>query len=142
MAKKKTTPAASRAAVKVETKAPEKVQETKTEVKAETKAPEKAQEAKAAEKVETKKVTEKVETKKAAVKKAPAKKEPVKADVFVQFLGNEVLIADIEKKVTDIYVAEGHRASSIKSVKIYIKPEEAAAYYVINEKITGKTDLY
>lgn len=133
MAKKKTTPAASRAAVKVETKAPEKVQETKTEVKAETKAPEKAQEAKAAEKVETKK---------AAVKKAPAKKEPVKADVFVQFLGNEVLIADIEKKVTDIYVAEGHRASSIKSVKIYIKPEEAAAYYVINEKITGKTDLY
>lgn len=133
MAKKKTTPAASRAAVKVEAKAPEKVQETKAEVKAETKAPEKAQEAKAAEKVETKK---------AAVKKAPAKKEPVKADVFVQFLGSEVLVADIEKKVTDIYVAEGHRASSIKSVKIYIKPEEAAAYYVINEKITGKTDLY
>lgn len=133
MAKKKTTPAATRTAVKVETKAPEKVQETKAEVKAEVKAPEKVQEPK-------KEV--KVETKKTAVKKTPAKKEPVKADVFVQFGGNEVLVSDVEKKVTDMYVAEGHRASSIKSIKIYIKPEEAAAYYVINEKITGKTDLY
>ena len=39
------------------------------------------------------------------------------------------------------YVAEGHRASSIKKLAVYIKPEERKAYYVINEKDTGSIDF-
>ena len=40
------------------------------------------------------------------------------------------------------YVAQGHRASSIKSLKVYLKPEDNAAYYVINDKLAGRVDLF
>ena len=29
----------------------------------------------------------------------------------------------------------------MKSVSLYLKPEENAAYYVINEEVSGKIDL-
>lgn len=35
----------------------------------------------------------------------------------------------------------GHRASSIKTLDLYVKPEDGAAYYVINGKETGKIEL-
>ncbi len=44
-------------------------------------------------------------------------------------------------KARAAYVAEGHRASSIKSLRLYIKPEERKAYYVINEKSAGSIAL-
>ena len=40
------------------------------------------------------------------------------------------------------FVAEGHRESSIKSLRVYLKPEDGAAYYVINDKIAGRVDLF
>ena len=42
----------------------------------------------------------------------------------------------------DQAVADGHRASSIKSLQVYLKPEEFAAYYVINQKFAGRVDLF
>ena len=39
------------------------------------------------------------------------------------------------------WTAEGHRVSSIKSLEVYVKPEDNAAYYVINGKENGKVDL-
>lgn len=39
------------------------------------------------------------------------------------------------------YVAEGHRASTIKKLSLYVKPEERKAYYVINEKVTGSVSF-
>lgn len=48
----------------------------------------------------------------------------------------------IEEKVKAQFVAEGHRAGAIKKLDIYIKPEENAAYYVINEKFSGRVDLF
>lgn len=32
--------------------------------------------------------------------------------------------------------------SSIKTLQLYLKPEESAAYYVINQKFAGKVDLF
>ena len=34
-----------------------------------------------------------------------------------------------------------HKRTPITSLKLYLKPEENAAYYVINEKDTGKVDM-
>ena len=51
------------------------------------------------------------------------------------------LTADLVAKVTESWVALGHRASSIKSLDLYIKPEDMAAYYVINGKESGKIAL-
>ena len=98
-------------------------------------------------KAEAKKApAKKAPAKKAATteKKAPAKKAAAKAEtvITVQFMGNEVSIASVEEKVKAQFVAEGNKASSIKSLNVYVKPEENAAYYVINGDATGRVDLF
>lgn len=90
-----------------------------------------------------KKTTEKKTTaKKTTAKKTTAKKTAVKTvqkveEVYVQFAGQEVLTQEVLERAKQAYIAEGHRESSIKSIRLYIKPEEHMAYYVINEKIAG-----
>ena len=80
--------------------------------------------------------------KKAAAKKAAPKKEELKPEVFIQYQGNEAIVADVIEKAKNEFVADGHRASSIKSLQVYLKPEEFAAYYVINQKFAGRVDLF
>lgn len=105
----------------------------------------------AAPKVEAEKKDAKAETKAAPAKKtrgrkpgkASAKKKPVEKveEVYVQFQELEITTKEIVDKAKQIYVAEGHRESSIKSLRLYIKPDEHMAYYVINEKLTGGIEL-
>lgn len=77
------------------------------------------------------------------VEKAPAKRTAAKkAEIILQFNGNDVVIADVEKKVKAQYVSEGNKVSSINSLTVYVKPEEYSAYYVINGDITGRVDLF
>ena len=103
----------------------------------------------AVEKV-TEKVAEKTEelaakTEKAvktAAKKAPAKKTEVKEAVYLQYLGKEINKDDLMKQVKEIWTKElKHKVSELKSVTLYLKPEENAAYYVINEETTGRIAL-
>ncbi|MBP3271809.1 MAG: hypothetical protein J6M17_06215 [Ruminococcus sp.] len=80
--------------------------------------------------------------KKAAAKKPAAKKAaaPAKAEVIkVQFGGNEYDTAAIVEAVKAAYKAENK--SAIKTLSVYIKPEENAAYYVVNDKVNGKVDI-
>ena len=69
------------------------------------------------------------------------KKPEKKDEVFVQFAGEEYSVEDVMEKAKAAYVAEGHRAAAIKTVRLYIKPEERKAYYVINDKAAGSIDL-
>lgn len=85
--------------------------------------------------------TVKKAVKKTNTKKAAAKKEMV-PEIVIQFNGNEGGVKNVVDKITAAYVAEGHRASSIKSMQVYLKPEEYAAYYVVNEKFAGRVDLF
>ena len=62
-------------------------------------------------------------------------------ETFIQYSGKEVRESSILDKIEEVYKEAGHRVSAIKSMQIYIKPEENAAYYVINKKNTGKIDL-
>ena len=78
----------------------------------------------------------------AAKKAAKAAKEELKPEVFIQYQGNEAIVADVIEKAKNEFVADGHRASSIKSLQVYLKPEEFAAYYVINQKFAGRVDLF
>ena len=116
----------------------EKAAEVKAAVKAtETKAVVKAEEVKAA------KTTAKKATKKAAAKKtAKAEKKELVPEVFVQFDGNEDVVANVIERAKEAFTADGHRASSIKSLKVYLKPEEYAAYYVVNDTYAGKVNLF
>lgn len=119
----------TKAPAKTEVKAPVKA-EVKTEIKTETTVP-KAEEVKAEVKEEAKKAT--------PVKAAKAE---IKTALYVQFAGNEVTEADIIDKVKAAYVAEGHKESAIKEINLYVKPEEYAVYYVINDKAIGKVNLF
>lgn len=73
--------------------------------------------------------------------KAETKKVEKKDEVFVQFAGEEYVVEEVMEKAKAAYIAEGHRACAIKSVRLYIKPEERKAYYVINDKAAGSIDL-
>ena len=138
----------TKAPAKTEVKAPVKA-EVKTQIKTETTVP-KAEEVKAEVKAEVKEEAKKAPAKKEPAKKAPAKKAtPVKAAkaeiktaLYVQFAGNEATEADIIDKVKAAYVAEGHKESAIKEINLYVKPEEYAVYYVINDKAIGKVNLF
>lgn len=110
----------TKAAVLVDT--PEEKTETKT---AETKAPAK-----------------KAAAKKPAAKKAPAKKAEVKTEMFLQFAGKEYTEKEIFQKVKEIWTKVlKNKVGDMKDVKIYLKPEESAAYYVVNGDTTGKVEL-
>lgn len=91
----------------------------------------------------TEKVAEKAEKAvKAAAKKAPAKKTAVKEAVYLQYLGKEINKDDLMKQVKEIWTKDlKHKVSEMKSVTLYLKPEENAAYYVINEETTGKIEF-
>ena len=104
---------------------------------------------KAAEKT-TKAVAAKAEEVKEAVKetaKAPAKrtttrKTAVKETVYLQYLGKEINKDDLVKQVKDIWTKElKNKAGDLKSVTLYLKPEENMAYYVINDDVTGSIAL-
>lgn len=134
--KKKTTPVATKKDNTVEipvvaamTKAEPK-KEAKVEAKKEDKAPAKAATKVAEKKPAAKKATT---TKKAATtaKKAPAKAAKVENNIYVQFSGMEFDTAAIEKAVKADYTAKNGK-KDMKSVSIYIKPEDMKAYYVID----------
>ena len=80
---------------------------------------------------------ESVKEKVAEVKAAAADPE-----VYVQYQGNESNLAVITERIKKQYVEEGHKESDIKSLKIYLKPEDASAYYVINDNNSGKVFLF
>ncbi len=78
------------------------------------------------------------------VKKAVQKAEKKSAEtkVYVQFGAGESDVDTIVERIKAEYVEQGHRASAIKDLRVYLKPEDGAAYYVINEKVAGRVDLF
>jgi RNase adaptor protein for sRNA GlmZ degradation len=83
--------------------------------------------------------------KKAAAKKTATKttkKADLKTEFFLQFSGKEYTEKEILKKVKDVWTKDlKNKVGDMKDVKIYLKPEESAAYYVVNGDTTGKIDL-
>ena len=88
------------------------------------------------------KAVKKTVAKKTAAKKSTAKKAELKTEMFLQFAGKEYTEKEILQKVKEIWTKNLKRkVGEMKDVKIYLKPEESAAYYVINGDTTGKVDL-
>ena len=128
---------------KATTKATTKVAEVKAVKEVKVEAP--VVEAPVVEvKAEVKEEVKKAPAKKAPAKKAPAKKAETKVETVItlEFGDYTAIMATVEEKVKAQYVAEGHKASSIKTLNIYVKPFENAAYYVVNGDVTGRVDLF
>lgn len=88
-----------------------------------------------------KKAAPKTAAKTTTTKTAKTAKEAASQNVYIQFAGKEVKAEELVEQVKALWTAEGHRASSIKSLEVYVKPEDMAAYYVINGKENGKIEL-
>ena len=70
---------------------------------------------------------------KTAARKAPAAKPvEVKSSVYVQFAGKEFSESSLTEAVKEAYTALGNRAEDIRTIDIYVKPEESVAYYTVN----------
>ena len=77
-----------------------------------------------------------------ATKKAAAKKAEIKTEMYLQFSGKEYSQEEILQKVKDIWTYDlNNNVDDIKDVQLYLKPEESAAYYVVNGNTTGKVVL-
>lgn len=81
---------------------------------------------------------EKPVAKKTITRKTAAKKAVVNTEVYVQFWGKEVYAKDVVENIKKIWTEEmGKKAEDLHDLKVYIKPEDNGAHYVINEDITG-----
>ena len=76
------------------------------------------------------------------VRKAAAKKTAVKQTISLQYLGKDIKTEDLMEAVRNIWTGElGKDAADLKTINLYLKPEDNAAYYVINESFTGRIDF-
>lgn len=123
-----------------ETEAAEvKAEEPKTEESAAKKeeAKPKATRAKTVKKEETAPAAKKEETEPKTKAKAAVKVEPSEK-IVLQIGGREdMVMANLIERVKAAYVAEGHKADSIKNIEVYIKMDENMAYYVIDGYASG-----
>lgn len=133
---KETAAKVETAAKEVKKAAEKKVAETKKAVEKVAADTKKAVEKKAAE---TKKAVEKAAAeKKPAGRKAAVKEPAVQETVYVQYMGDEFNTADLVKAAVEDYKASNKDA--VKTVNLYVKPEERTAYYVIND-VAGKVSF-
>ena len=133
--KKTTKTAAKKAAAKTETA--KKAVETAA-VKAEAKVEDAKETVKEAAKATTKKVAAKKTAVKTTAKKAVAKKE-VKTETFIQYNDEQTDMDAVLKRVEADLKAQKVAA---KDIKLYIKPQDGACYYVADGKVAGRVDLF
>ena len=103
----------------------------------------------------TKTTTKNTTTKKSAksgAKRGPkpgAKRGPKPAsertiEMTVQFGEKEVTYTDMVNRIKAMWKEQGKREVSMKSLELYVKPEESKVYYVINSQdkkpVTGDID--
>ncbi len=69
-------------------------------------------------------------------------KKEVTQEVILQYREYEVNMDDVVARVKAHYVAKGHKEESIEDIQVYVKPEDFTAYYVINDGIVGKVNLF
>lgn len=149
------TPKTDDAKASVETKAAEKTAEVKPaaakpveEKAAEVKSDEEKTTAIKSEEPAKKTAAKKTTTRKTAAAKktttrttakttAAKKAEPV-TEVYVQYWGKEIHTSEVADRIKKIWTEDmGKKASELKELKIYIKPEDNGAHYVINGDVTG-----
>jgi len=134
---KETKETAAKAVKETTKKVKETTKATATAVKAKTKAAQEELTEKAAAKKKTAKKT--AETKTAAKKTT---KKSVKASVELQFAGKSFSYDELVQDAQNVWQYDmGRKASEIKSLSIYVKPEESMAYFVVNETEQGSFAL-
>ncbi|MFQ6818036.1 MAG: DUF6465 family protein [Blautia sp.] len=140
---KKAEPKTTTASKAVEKEAPAKAAAKTATTAAATTAEKAAEKAPAKKTAAAKKTAEKTTVKKTAEKKPAARRTTKKAaalntEVYVQFWGKEVYAKDVVESIKKIWTEEmGKKEEELTDLKVYIKPEDNGAHYVINGDVTG-----
>ena len=139
-AKKNAAAAVNKEAAKKEVKTTV-AEETAEKVTAVEKVAEKAAEVKEAEKEKVAEVKEttkaaKAETaEKAEPKKTPGRKAAVKEEFVLEFAGKQITQEEIKKKVKENWTkVQKNKIKDIKTIKVFLQPENSCAYYTINDE--------
>ena len=83
------------------------------------------------------KTAAKVEKAVAKVEKAAAKPRKAKAEVCVEFQGEQFSVEALTEAAQADFAAANPK-TKLSELKLYIKPEERTAYYVANGDIEGR----
>ena len=134
-AKKNAAAAVNKEAAKKEVKttvaevtAVEKVAEKAAEVK-------EAVKEKVAEVKETTKAAKAETAEKAEPKKTPGRKAAVKEEFVLEFAGKQITQEEIKKKVKENWTkVQKNKIKDIKTIKVFLQPENSCAYYTINDE--------
>lgn len=65
----------------------------------------------------------------------------MKTNFFVEYCGNQVSEKEIIASVKQAWVDAGNKIGDIKTLELYVKPEESATYYIINGTENGKVNF-
>ena len=108
-----------------------------------TQAPTKVEAVEAVKAVET---VEAVKAEEPVAEVAEACCAPVKAEVvpevFVQYLGKDVSVAETTEAVKRVWTEEmGHKVEEITSLSLYFRTEINRAYFVINGEASGSVAI-
>ena len=62
------------------------------------------------------------------------------ATVYVQYMGSEAAVKDLVEAAKADFKAS-HKRTRIESLRLYVKPEDYTAYYVINDNFAGQVSM-
>lgn len=62
--------------------------------------------------------------------------------IILQAYGKEVDVSKLTARAKQDYIDSGHSASEIKTLKLYLKHEDIAAYFVINDAYAGRVSMF
>ena len=65
----------------------------------------------------------------------------INQQMVLQFDGREFDLGSVEANVKKSWKDAGHKLTEIADLDIYVKPEEATVYYVVNKEVEGKVEL-
>ena len=118
----------------IEIKPIEKVEEVVTAVKEEAVVAEEIVVAEVKEEIVV--VADEVKEEKPKVKRT--RKAKIKTSIVVQAHDREVSMEEAIERATEDWCKSGNDRADLKEIAVYVKPEEAAIFFVINGKATGR----
>ena len=65
----------------------------------------------------------------------------INQQIILQVAGQEYDLSSVEANVKKAWKDAGHKQTEIETLDIYVKPEEAKVYYVVNKTTEGVIDL-
>ena len=78
------------------------------------------------------------EVKEEKTKVKRTRKAKIKTSIVVQAYDREVSMEEAIERATEDWCKSGNDRADLKEIAVYVKPEEAGIFYVINGKATGR----